>query len=189
MFKSLKKIYILSILTFLAACGTVNIQSVRDDDIHGITEEYKLGGGDVLSVKVFGDEALTGEYKINQNGELFLPLIGNIDVVNKSLKQVKSALEKTLGETYLNDPDVHLDVTEYRPVYVLGEVRLPGKFEYIPGMNLAHAVALARGFTPRGDQEYVKVYRDNQQEGVAYRFKPDIYVLPGDTIIIEPRFF
>ena len=73
----------------------------------------------------------------------------------------------------------------YRPFYILGEVPRPGEYEYVSGMTLVNAVALAGGYTYRADRTGVTISRGHcvREATAATR------VLPGEVIRVPARFF
>jgi polysaccharide export outer membrane protein len=89
---------------------------------------------------------------------------------------------------YLVDPQVSIEVLNYRPFYIIGEVNNPGSFEYVNGMTVINAVALAGGFTYRADQDDIVISRGGSS-GPEVQAAPDTQVLPGDIIEIQERFF
>ena len=81
---------------------------------------YRLGSGDQLKIKVFNQKDLTGEFTINWVGELSLPLIGTIKAKNLTLKELESELTNRLKPDYLLNPQINIEVINYRPYYILG---------------------------------------------------------------------
>jgi polysaccharide export outer membrane protein len=79
-------------------------------------------------------------------------------------------------------------VLNYRPFYIIGEVNNPGSFEYVNGMTVINAVALAGGFTYRADQDDIVISRGGSS-GPEIEAAPDTEVLPGDIIEVQERFF
>ena len=151
---------------------------------------YTLGPGDQVRVITFGDTDLSGEFRVSDSGRIDLPLVGGFPAAGMSTSQVETEIADSLKQRkILNDPHVSLEVIAYRPVFVLGEVRLPGQFPYQPGMTVLTAVAVAGGFTYRAFQEYSLVVRTadgHSTEGLA---KPQAFVQPGDVIQIYERHF
>lgn len=149
---------------------------------------YRLGVGDKLRLIVFGEAALTGEFDVSSQGTVALPLIGEIKAAGLTTSELQVEVAKILREGYLNDPRVSLEVLNYRPFYVLGEVNKAGEYPYTNGLTVDKAVATANGFTYRADKKKVYVRRAGQsvEEVLPAR---DTVVLPGDTIRIGERHF
>lgn len=118
-----------------------------------------VGNGDIVKVLVWREKDLGGSFKVNENGQLTIPLIGT----RRASGLAWSALYDTLMTEYrrvLKQPAVNL--TLLRPVYVFGEVTKPGLYEADPTMSLAGVVALAGGARPEGDLNKLRVVRNGQ---------------------------
>ncbi len=150
---------------------------------------YQLAPDDKLKIAVYGEEKLTGEYLVGSDGNISFPLIGMVRVAGLTLAELQTGIASELGSTYLNNPRVSVDIVEYRPVYVLGEVNKAGQFPYKVGMTINAAVATAGGFTYRANQKIVAVQHYKEPEEKRYRLTSDVLVRPGDTIRILERFF
>ena len=146
----------------------------------------QLGAGDRLQVTVFRHEGLSGEFALDGTGTLALPLVGQIAADALTTRELESTIERQLREqSYLVDPHVSIEVLTYRPIYVLGEVAQPGQYEYVAGMTLVTAVALAGGYTYRADREDVIISRGHcMREADAATA-----VLPGEVVRVPERFF
>lgn len=150
---------------------------------------YRLGPGDQIRVTVFRHEDLSGEFELDGEGELALPLVDEIAARNLTARQLESRIETTLKEEgYLVNPQVSVEVLNYRPFYIIGEVRNPGSYPYVNGMTVINAVALAGGFTYRADQDDITVTRGGSN-GTAQPVGVEANVLPGDIIEVPERFF
>lgn len=148
---------------------------------------YRLGAGDAVKVTVFGEPDLSGTVSVDAAGGLALPLIGDVPVAGLTLPQAEAAVTAELADGYLRQPRVALEVVNYRPFYILGEVRNPGEYPYAAGMTVMKAAALAGGFTYRADEDDVEITAEDAAE--AREAAPDSRVMPGDTIVIGERFF
>lgn len=153
---------------------------------------YELGPGDKLRVTVFGEEDLSGEFEVDGNGRISMPLIGAVDVNRQSLRQAESAIAEKLLDGYLRNPKVSVDVLNYRPFYILGEVNEPGSYPYRAGMTVLNAVVLAGGYTVRADEDDITLHRGTDatspdDDGVPVG--QNTVVLPGDIVRVHERFF
>jgi polysaccharide export outer membrane protein len=150
---------------------------------------YRLGPGDALRVTVFRHEDLSGEFRLDGEGYFALPLLGEVRGGGRTARELESEIESALKSGgYLVDPQVSLEVLNYRPFYIIGEVNNPGSFEYVNGMTVINAVALAGGFTYRADQDDIVISRGGSS-GPEIAAAPDSEVLPGDIIEVQERFF
>ena len=154
-----------------------------------IEQEYQLGSGDLLKVTVFNQDDLSGEYIINGAGQISLPLIGAINAKNLTAKQVEQSIVNKLKPDYLLNPRVSVQVLNYRPFYILGEVKEPKSYPYVDGMTYLNAVAIAGGYTYRAKKDHVLVIRMNDPQKRELTLNMDEKVSPGDVIHVEERFF
>ena len=151
---------------------------------------YRLGGGDQIRVITYGEDQLTGNFRVDDRGNIALPLIGNVRAVGKTPEQVGSNISDELRHrNLLQNPSVAVEVVSYRPVFILGEVAKPGQYPFQPGMTMLTAVAIAGGFTYRGVQDYAAVVRTTDDKAVAGKLTPLSFVAPGDVIKVFERHF
>lgn len=131
---SASSICIISILTMLLSPASVMAQP----------QQYKVTSGDVLSVSVYGDPNLTGLFPVSPDGTIGYPLLGNIDVLNKTTAEIGTAISASLRE-HIPNLSVAVSVKEYAPVFIIGDIQNPGKYEFRPGMIALEAFALGGG--------------------------------------------
>ena len=151
--------------------------------------EYQLGSGDQVRIAVFGQDQLSGEFSVDGGGYIAMPLVGEIEARGKTVRGLEEAIATRLSDGYVRDPRVSVEVLTFRPFYIIGEVNKPGQYSYVNGMTAVTAVALAGGYTYRGNQEYVLVTRGNDPEKVERRAPVNTPVRPDDVIRIPERFF
>lgn len=152
------------------------------------TLDYRLGSGDKLRLIVFGEPDLSGEFDVSGSGRVALPLIGQVEAEGLTLSELESAVVAKLQDGYLNNPRVSVEVLNYRPFYIYGEVGSPGQYPYTNGMTVLNAVAVAGGYTYRANQDRVYITRGEGAE-VAYPASQAVKVLPGDVVRVSERFF
>jgi polysaccharide export outer membrane protein len=163
-----------------AAAGGAPLQDINS---------YRLGPGDALRVTVFRHEDLSGEFTLDGDGYFALPLVGEVLGGGRTARELENEIEEALRSGgYLVEPQVSIQVLNYRPFYIIGEVNNPGSFEYVNGMTVINAVALAGGFTYRADQDDIVISRGGSS-GPEIAAAPDTEVLPGDIIEVQERFF
>ena len=147
---------------------------------------YELGAGDRIRLTVFRQENLSGEFEIDGGGALAMPFVGDIEAAGLSARELEDRIEQKLVEgQILIGPQVSVEVLNYRPFYIIGEVQNPGSYPYVSGMTVVNAVALAGGYTYRSDQDAVSLERQGEQYSTA----PSTPVLPGDVIKVPERWF
>ncbi len=119
---------------------------------------HVLRDGDLIEVKVYQEEDLSARVRLDQTGEVTLPLLGTMQLSGKTIEQARQHVQARLAEDYLVDPQVLITLVEYakRRFSVMGQVQQPG-FYVIPEnekLNLLQAISMAGGFTrlanPRG---------------------------------------
>ena len=120
-----------------------------------------LGSGDVFEVRVYGEPTLTGLYRVAEDGSIDFPLVGRLDVNDLTSREISEVLTERLKAGYLVSPSVSVYVKEYnsRKIFVLGQVNTPGTFPFEVEMNVVEAVALAGGFAPTANHDFVVVTR------------------------------
>ncbi|MCK5872978.1 MAG: polysaccharide export protein [Methylococcales bacterium] len=152
-------------------------------------EAYHLGAGDILKINVFNQEELSGEYTISGSGFVSLPLIGSIETQDITLLELKQRIVNQLKPDYLLNPRISIEILNYRPFYILGEVKEPKSYPYVDGMSYLNAIAISGGYTYRAKKDYVMVIHANSINKRAVKLGMDNKVKPGDVIRVKERFF
>lgn len=150
---------------------------------------YNLDSGDRIRVTVFEQENLTNTYAVDKSGYISMPLIGAVPARGETTEQLETALTTRLAKDYLRDPDVSVEVEQYRPFFIMGEVTTGGQYSYVPGMTAQNAVAVAGGFTSRANQSTVDITRKIDDRVITGRVPTSNPVVPGDTIYVRERLF
>lgn len=150
---------------------------------------YRLGPQDEIVMTVFGQEDLSGTFLVDGEGRVALPLVGDVEIGGMTIRQAETAVADTLRPDYLRNPRVSIQVTNYRPFYILGEVKEPGSYPYVDGMTVVQAVALAGGYTYRARQDDVMIVRGAAHARIKEEARQQTRVLPGDIIEVPERFF
>ncbi|MEJ0015263.1 MAG: polysaccharide biosynthesis/export family protein [Acetobacteraceae bacterium] len=153
-------------------------------------EPYALSPGDQVRIITFGEETLTGEFRVNESGNVALPLVGPIRTAGLNSAQLEVAVAAALQRSNLvRHPSVAVEIIAYRPIYVLGEVNRPGQYAYQPGMTVVTAAAVAGGFTYRAVEGYAAVLRTVDGGAVEGKAGRQAFIQPGDVItVLERRF-
>ena len=144
--------YFLILLILATAPTPVETQGVSDPG------KLFLVPGDIVRVVIWREQDLTGDFQVDQDGKVVLPLLGELRVDNKEWDAVRDQLLQGYRRE-LRNPSIEL--TPFRSVYVLGEVNLPGRYNVHPtNDNLAGAVSLAGGVTSDGVVTKMRIVRD-----------------------------
>ena len=150
---------------------------------------YTLDSGDRLRVVVFGQEGLTNSYNVDAGGNINMPLIGTLRVRGITTQQVAQRIAARLKQGYVREPHVSVEIEAYRPFFILGEVNNPGQYPYVPNMTAEAAVAIAGGFAPRAYKDTVELTRNAPGQQIHGAVPLGYPINPGDTIVVQERWF
>lgn len=135
--------------------------------VSAASADYLLRPGDILQVKVFKEENLTREVSVSQERSFSLPLIGTVDVGNKSVRQVEELVRQLYDKDYLVNPQVSVIVLRYseRTVNVMGAVNAPQAVQFPSerGLTLMDAITRAGGFSRLANREKVSITRTDEK--------------------------
>ena len=141
---------------------------------------YLIGPSDVLGIKVFEEPTLSAEYTVDSDGAITFPFIGRVQVGGKTVNEIEAQVTAALRADYVRRAQVSVNITQYRSraIYVLGEVRNPGKYNITGPVTLLEVIADAGSLTPTaGPILTVQRYRDGLAAAAAAALEP---TLPGD---------
>jgi polysaccharide biosynthesis/export protein len=157
----------------------------------GTSTDYILQPSDLIRVMVFQEPDLLREVRITQEFTITLPLIGTIDVRNKTVRQTEDIIRELYDKDYLVNPQINLTVLEYsqRTVKVLGSVNTPGAIVFPPEqkMGLLEAIARAGGFSRIADRKRVRLTRtlaDGKTENYTINTDDMIQGASGDQWLL-----
>jgi polysaccharide biosynthesis/export protein len=150
---------------------------------------YRVGAGDKLSIRVVGEQELTGEYLVDATGVLSMPYVKSAPVAGLNTGQIEGLIEQRLKAGYLRDPKVSVQAISLRPFYIMGEVTTGGSFSYQPGMTVQNAIAIAGGYGTRADKTLVLLTRRTAKGTNTYKVPVTTQVYPGDIVYVRERWF
>jgi polysaccharide export outer membrane protein len=167
------------------------------------SEAYRLGVGDQLEISVFGHEDLHRTTEVRADGTINYPLLGDIQVSGEPVSKVREIITTSLTRDYLVNPQVNVEVREYRSqwVTVIGAVRSPSRYVLVRNMQLIDLLAAAGGLSAEAGSEIFITRRDSastaSRQMVVIRedlFSMDnkaanISLAPGDIITVSERDF
>ena len=183
--------------------GSPNLQVVEGNlppptaaDLYGNTEFSGIRPFDTLTIDVFGIPELSNrKVRVDGNGEIAFPLIGNIPVSGKTTAEISTIIEDKLRGEFIREPQVttNLEASENRTFTVFGEVNQPGVYPVMGEASLMKAVATARGLAEYGNARDVIVFRTvgGQRMATLYNLDaisrgayddPRIYA--NDTVVV-----
>ncbi len=150
---------------------------------------YRLGPGDRIIIKVFGEEDLSMDFRLNDTGRLNYPFLGELVVQGLTVAELEQRITRGLKGSYLRDPAVTVSIAEYRPFFLYGEVQKPGGIPYQPKLTVERAIALGGGFTERASRTKIEVVRASDPKHRPVRVELSDPVFPGDVITVKQSFF
>jgi len=150
---------------------------------------YVLGPNDRVRLKVYGEPDIAGEYEVDNNGNVSIPLAGHIKAAGLTTRQLERSIASALSKGIVRDPRVNVEIALYRPYYILGEVKKGGEYPYRLGLTVMDAVASAGGFTYRANENKVYLRRSGAGAEEIYALDAPVPVFPGDNIRIPERYF
>jgi len=143
-------------------------------------DAYRLGQGDHVQIRVFGEDDLTVEIHINATGVVSYPFLGELLISGKTSGELEQTIVEGLKPDYLVNPVVHVSILQYREFYIYGEVNAPGEYSFEPGMTLRKERAAKKNI--------VIVHEDNPGM-TEKRSNLDTPIQPGDVIDVKQTFF
>jgi polysaccharide export outer membrane protein len=177
--------FLLLVALLLAGCG---INAIELPPPPPEPPVYRLAPGDKVAVLVFGQTDMSGQFDVNADGMLLVPLVGAVPARDRTLGEVTQDL-KTRLDRFIVNPQFTVDVVTYRQIFVLGEVQKPGGYPYTVGLTVQQAVALAGGYTRRAITDKVAVTRLSDVGPKDYGLTPRDLLAPGDTVNVQRRVF
>jgi polysaccharide export outer membrane protein len=162
-------------------------------------DNYVLGPGDQIEVDVFGEPDLTRMVTIKPDGVIALPLINQVTAAGKTAAQLEAELTRMYAK-YLKTPSVAVLVRQFRmnPVYVMGEVSKPGRYDLLYDMTFLDALTLAGGATDKANLDGAQLVRVENGKSTAIPIKanqmiqgkaqtPNLKLQTGDLIYVPRR--
>jgi polysaccharide export outer membrane protein len=116
-------------------------------------------------------------------------LIGQLKAAGYSPRDLETHIATALADGYLNAPRVSVEVTDYRPFYIIGEVNKPGQYAYVNDMTAMNAVALGGGYTIKASDSSVYIRHEGEKEEEKYPADSSTKIRPGDVVRVPPTAF
>lgn len=157
-------------LVLVAFCAVPSFQSpaLAQDD-------YILGPEDEISVAVWDHPDLTKKMRVNLDGNISFPLIGEVQVAGLTAMQVEKKIKGLLDKDYVINPQVGVTIETYKSskVAIMGEVKVPGSYPLTRRMTVVEALSLAGGLLAEADHEIMIVRPKKGRTGAAQPFLPE----------------
>jgi polysaccharide export outer membrane protein len=183
---------ILSVFTLLlviAADPSTSFAQGRQASSASPSGTYILGPTDRVRLKVYGEPDITGEYEVDSNGFVSIPLAGHVKAAGLTTRQLEKGIISALSKGIVRDPRVNIEIALYRPFYILGEVKKSGEYPYRVGLTVMDAVATAGGFTYRANESKVYLRRSGSTIEEIYPLDAPVLIFPGDNVRVPERYF
>jgi protein involved in polysaccharide export with SLBB domain len=155
----------------------------------------QLGPGDIIEIRVTGQDALSGEYEVGEDGTIRFPWIESVAVAGRTRGEIAELIEQKLADGWLRQPQVSVRVLDRqnREVSVLGQVGAPGSYPFKERLTLVQAISLAGGLNPLAQTKRVKLIRETAEGTKTYEIdvssileskRPDLPLEPGDIVFV-----
>lgn len=177
------------LLVIAAALGACSDREPPPPEPAPSLSAYRIGAGDRVKIAILEHEELGVEADVVDDGTMEVPLIGSIRAAGRTSPELRALLTERFARDYIKDPKVNVEVTEFRPFYVLGQVNKPGSYDFVPDIDIRRAVAIAGGFTRRADTDGAILVRETTDDRSRTRVGLGTPVFPGDVIEIDRRLF
>lgn len=156
-------------------------------------QSFKVGKGDLLSIKVYDHDDLTMNARVTSDGTIKVPFIGSVTVSGMTAEEISEYLmRRYVEEGYLVNPQINVFIEEYRSrkANILGQVKSPGQYEVDEDTSIMVLVTMASGFTPRAYKKSAQIIRLVEGEKqIIEDVDMGEKVIPGDIIVIQESFF
>jgi polysaccharide export outer membrane protein len=157
-----------------AVAGGV-FSNLNELDYTASSEEASIATGDMLDIKVFQAEELSGKVRVDSNGQISLPLIGAFNVAGSTPIEVETKIKGLLGKTYLQNPQITVFMESFtnQRLTLEGEVRKPGVYPIAGSATLLQAIAMGEGLSDLADPAKVVLFRRVGNQTKAYNLNID----------------
>ena len=161
-----------------------------------VRPEYQIGPNDLLSIVVFQVKDLEREVRVDNAGQISLPLIGSVMAAGATVSELQARIAERYRERFLQDPQVSVFVKDQasQRVTVEGAVTAPGIFPISTRLSLLQAIALSKGATNVANERNVIVFRTTKGERYLARFDleairdgsaPDPVLQGEDVVVVD----
>ncbi len=166
------KIFTLLLVIFLTACSLATLSTAPDPEkikdagsasaptVAAPMDTYLIQPGDVLDIEVWKEKDLQREITVRPDGGLNFPLVGDIDVTDKTTTQLQKEIATKL-EKFVPDPVVTVSVKQSvgNVIYVVGKVNKPGNYVVVRDTDVMQVLSMAGGLTPYASENNIKILR------------------------------
>ncbi len=178
------RLLILALIIPLSACA---INARPGTYLVETSGPYQLDSGDVVRVSVYGDTELSNLYRVDDDGAISFPLVGQVGLRGATVRIAAARITAALANGFMRSPQVAVEVSSYRPFFIQGEVTSSGQYPYVYAMSVRAAISTAGGFTDTANRNRVNIFRPSGSEMIKGVVDMDFPIQPGDTIVVLDR--
>lgn len=195
--RTLLLLLICFLLLAVAACvAPRDLRSLDElEELSKKTQSYVIKRNDVLDIQVWGEQKLSGQVAVRDDGKMTFPLLNDVQGEGKTLVQLARDLEKKL-EDFISGPQVTVSVAQEAPIryFLSGAFNKPGEFASKGKISLLQAIATGGGFAPFANQGSVMLIRRSSEGDFRYKldykevvngYEPNPYLQDGDVLSVE----
>ncbi|MDN2664403.1 polysaccharide export protein [Psychromonas sp. 14N.309.X.WAT.B.A12] len=165
--------------------------------VDGLNENYLIAAGDQINIWIWGAVSYSSVVTVDNQGNIFIPNIGPINVLDVPASDVNQLVQSKIKETYTNNVEVYVNLLTATPVsiYLSGAIVRPGQYAGMASDSVLYYLKRAGGIdTERGSYRSIQIIRDNKilQEVDLYYFVqtgqlPSITFKDKDVILVKPQ--
>src|SRR6266850_6045932 len=156
------------------AAGTQAPAPASTQAVANRPSDYVVGPTDVLKVTVYDEPTMSGTYRVDTDGSFQYPMLGRVAASGMRVRDIEQMLKTKLEDGFIRRAQVTVDVDQFRSrsVFIVGEVRSPGKYPMTGQMSLIEALAAAGSTTPTASSE-VLILRPSKPGALTQALTPD----------------
>lgn len=181
---------LMTLMTLSPLSAQAQVVARTGNGVASLLSTYKLAAGDVITIRVFGEDDLSREkIRLTDAGTIPYPVLGEVKALGLTIGEIERSITTGLSVRYLVNPRVSVTIEEYRPFYINGMVEKPGAYPFQPGLTVLKASSLAGGFKERASFSKISIIHEDAPKAGPQKAEINSPVNPGDTIFIEESFF
>src|SRR5262245_48290180 len=135
--------------------GDVQASAKIDEETPGLAKDYRLAPGDRLTIAVYDQPQLSGQFIVDGGGGILLPLAGAVSLNGLTLAEAQKLIQDRFADGVLVQPAVSVRIIDFRPIFVTGKVRKPGSYRFLMNQSVKAAIAAAGGEGEPIEQNFI----------------------------------
>lgn len=182
------RLMLAAVLLAVAACSNADPDPITSipqvSSFAPAQDAYRLNSGDNLKIVVLGQEAISGDYAIDAEGNVDVSNVGTVGVAGLTVREAETRLAEKLSNGFVQSPQVSVLLDTKRPVFISGAVRNPGEYPFRTGLDVRSVIQLAGGYTERANQSQVYVTKAGTSQETLHQIGSYPTIAPGDVVRI-----